>query len=151
METLITFKTAKLAKDKGFDIYQKNVYVETLEHTLEMGRGGDCTFPAHEPRILKNRGFDKWHIVHCQAPSQSVLQKWLREEYNIRIFCTFETIDDSETAWVWDIVKDNIEGNGRKKDTWDFYDRWDSFSYMMWWKDYEEAMEEGLFQALNLI
>lgn len=38
-EQLITYETAYLAKEKGFDIDCKNKYVETLEHTLEMGRG----------------------------------------------------------------------------------------------------------------
>lgn len=130
METLITFKTAKLAKDKGFDIYQKNVYVETLEHTLEMGRGGDCTFPAHEPRILKNRGFDKWHIIHCQAPSQSVLQKWLREEYNIDVLIN-KTISGVYMYIIWK-GSEKIERKGR------FY-------------NYEKCLEIGFQEALNLI
>lgn len=163
METLITFKTAKLAKDKGFSSCLKS----TIIISWSQDRDYRTQIPYEPNCFLNGEHFEDYeyskeefkslfkdddsYSADVQIPSQSVLQKWLREEYNIRIFCTFETIDDSETAWVWNIVKDNIEGNGRKKDTWDFYDRWDSFSYMMWWKDYEEAMEEGLFQALNLI
>jgi hypothetical protein len=52
-EQLITFETAKLAKESGFDLKTNKVFVETLEHTLDMGRGGDCTFPYQAPRLLE--------------------------------------------------------------------------------------------------
>jgi hypothetical protein len=139
METLITFKTAKLAKEKGFDIYQKNVYVETLEHTLEMGRGGDCTFPAQEPRIIKNRGFDEWHIVHCQAPSQSVLTNWLLEKHEL--FVTVELAYNEWGRYSAIIYKKAKDGKTAIV----------AVDGMAIFDNPIDAWEEGLFQALNLI
>jgi len=89
---------------------------------------------------------DFYYLWMCE------LQKWLREEHNIILIVKFETIDDSETAYTWNIIEYIEEGVGRKKDTWDFYKRTDYFSKrMMWWKIYEEALEEGLKEALKLI
>jgi hypothetical protein len=80
-DRLVTFETAELAKERGFSVYTQKVYVETLEHTVEMGRGGDCTFPYQAPRVLNSGKFDQWDVVHCKAPTQSLLQKWLRDKH----------------------------------------------------------------------
>jgi len=62
---LITFKTAKLAKDKGFDVYVCDMY-------------------ASNGVITK---FSKTKILlyadYTLAPAQSLLQKWLRDRHNI--------------------------------------------------------------------
>ena len=68
-ESLIKFETAKLAKEKGFDVF----------------------------RHMTNNGvYDKKGVVgyvhvydsryHILAPTQSLLQKWLRERHKIDIF-----------------------------------------------------------------
>jgi hypothetical protein len=80
------------------------------------------------------------------------IQKWLIEKHNIVVCVEFETIDDSETAYTWNITEHITEGRGMAKDTWDFYKRTDSFSqHFMWWKTYEESLEDGLIKALKLI
>jgi len=133
METLIQFKTAKLAQEKGFDTPCENVYVETLEHTLEMGRGGDCTFPAQESRVLKNGKFDEWDIIHCQAPSQSVLADWLRKENNIDVF--IDSVGGKNGYFY--VLQDILTGNQIKTG-----DKYNTF---------ENSFEEGLFEALSLV
>ena len=82
----------------------------------------------------------------------SLLQRWLREVHDIRVLIDFETIDDSETAYTFKIVKYLSEGKGRKKDTWDFYETTYSFTQGGgWYKTYEEALELGLIKGLKLI
>ncbi len=109
-EQLISFETAKLAKEKGFD-------ETTFKH---YGRQGDILSGAT--------------AVFYSAPSQSILQKWLREEKKIWIeptynrhrgvepyYCNYELLFSSAT----------IKTTG-------------------WHDTYEEALEEGLKEALKL-
>lgn len=139
MEQLVKYETAKLAEEVGFDLECPNKYVETLEHTLEMGKGGDCTFPAQAPRALENSRFDEWDIVHYQAPSQSVLAKWLLDSYGL-----FVNVDFAYNEWgrysagIYRKAKDGktailaIDG-------------------MTIFDNPEDAYEEGLYEALNYL
>ena len=76
-EQLIQYETALLAKEKGFNEYCKKEYVETLEHTLAC-RGGDFTFQHQPPRIIDIGIKESYDKFHAKAPTQSLLQKWLR-------------------------------------------------------------------------
>jgi hypothetical protein len=138
-EQLITFETAKLAKEKGFNICTKKVFVETLEHTLEMGRGGDCTFPYHAPRVLDSGKFEEYDIIHCNAPTQSLLQKWLREVHNIHL--NVEYYPDRETK------KYCITGDYKTLNQWTWIDHEHDINF----NTYEEALELGLKEGLELI
>ena len=71
-DTLISFETAKLAKEKKFDIL--------CEHS----------FSEHNSAIQENNqnGFRNWNKEYKNsypAPTQSLLTKWLREVHNIEI------------------------------------------------------------------
>lgn len=92
-ETLITFETAKLAKEKGCDW------------------------------ILLNNGFP--------FPSQSLLQKWLREEKKIRIF----VVDVDCADWDEPKYAYFINGDGTELD----------------FDTYELSLEHALQEALKLI
>ena len=139
-EQLINFETAKLAKEKGFDVYTKKVYVETLEYTLEMGRGGDCTFPYQAPRILNSGRFDTYDIVHCNAPTQELLKKWLREKHNIHM--TVDLFPHTEKDRMY-----QVHGDYKNGEYWNWvdYDGNGTFS------NYEDALEFGLQEGLKLI
>lgn len=132
-DTIVSYETAVLAKEKGFDIYTQKVFVETLEHTLEMGRGGDCTFPYKAPRVLDSGKFDKWDIVHCKAPTQSLLQKWLREKHFV-VVSICPTFNNGDMQFYYSEVG-NDEGEYCSKD----------------FKTYEDALEQGLKESLKLI
>lgn len=135
-EELVSFQVAKLAKEKGFDIVCSYLY-ENEE---------DIIYATH-----KNSGLNK-HFDWYSAPTQTLLQRWLREVHNIRVLIDFETIDDSTTAYTYKIVRDIPEGKGRKKDTWDFYEITYSFNQGGgWYETYEEALEIGLQKSLKLI
>ena len=74
-DTLITFETAKLAKEKGFDIKTKySWYV-----------------PDNSKPIIEKHKPDGLYYLSC--PTQSLLAKWLREEHNIIVLVDYEGID----------------------------------------------------------
>ena len=105
-DTLITFETAKLAKEKGFKI-----------------KGNQAGFTMNKPECL-------------DFPTQSLLAKWLREEYNIYVTSQIGNLDFINT-YHYDIryIDKNkfickVKGN---------------------FKTYEEALEAGLQEALKLI
>lgn len=120
METLITFKTAKLAKDKefGYDFtgthYVPGFYSEDGENFEE----------------FEMQQENAYRLDYYIRPSQSVLQKWLREEHNIDILIN-KTISGIYYYIIW-------KGSTKLKPIGRFY-------------KYEDCFEDGLFEALNLI
>ncbi len=149
-EQPISLETAKLAKDKGFNINIKKSYVETIEHTLELGRGGDCTFPYIAPRVLENRLLDEWHIEIAKAPTQSLLQKWLREVHNIDVDVTrdSEIHFNDEIRWIvtvsdWNNIKVIKYSTVELKHP--------NYQHYIDFKSYEEALEQGLIEGLKLV
>jgi len=135
-ETLISFEIAKLAKEKKFNentdfYYRKNGKLDHAQYY-------DIT--PNNLTINENwmSGDDENLSKICTAPTQSLLQRWLREKHHIHI-----RIDDSDTKGdensmryypvVLPIGKESIYLGDVWKDT------------------YEEALEVGLEEALKLI
>ena len=125
-EQLISFETAKLAKEKGLP--QDNFYFEDYEAGV----------PFYGLDNELNKG-DEDRFGQCKSISQSLLQKWLREVHNIHF----------EIKPIFD-VKDNLKPyhisvikNPSGKD----------FEYEIVGSldTYEEALEIGLQEALKLI
>jgi len=90
-DQLITFETAKLSKEKGFDLIN--------------------------------------HLKNGLPPTQSLLQKWLRENHNIHI-----VISPTMGAIIVELLNPALT--------------WGSIPPQ---KSYEEALEAGLIEALKLI
>jgi hypothetical protein len=99
----------------------------------------------------RNVDFNTTSNIYVSAPLCQQVFRWFREKYNLNSYISFETIDDSETAYVWNIIKYLPEGKGRKKDTWDFYERIDSFSKMLWYNTYEEAELECIKKLIERV
>lgn len=116
-EELIKFETAKLAKEKGFDWECRGRYGETLGQWV-------VTYPQTR--------FSFWYDNDILAPTQSLLQRWLREVHKIHITIT----SISQESWQYHITK---VGDSLGKLYNEDYD------------DYEEALEDALVDALNLI
>ena len=123
-DTLIEFNTAKLAKEKGYincicDSYYKR---ELTDMTPYLDNEDDFN------RYLKFP--ERYH-----APTQSLLQKWIREEHDIHMLIRpfFDSI--GRDTFVCDVIRrsDGRVIKSHQKDT------------------YEEALEEALVNALNLI
>lgn len=148
-EELTTIETSKLAQEKGFDIHIKEAYYETQEHTLEMGRGGDCTFPYHAPRVLNFRADDNHTKFVAYAPTQSLLQRWLREVHGIYVNSEHDLNPKGDgilyhTNWGFINVPTKEPRN-----TW--YRVGGGYSENEEFKTYEEALEYGLQEGLRLI
>ena len=123
-EQLITFETAKLAKEKGFD----DVRTNHLPYMLE-GDDEGCI------------GASIYCKVYANCCTQSLLQKWLREVHNIDVFINRGGMFRKESYCIF--IHDNIKDISRLRPL----DN-DVFSGYF---TYEEALEIGLQEALKLI
>ena len=137
----VDFLTAKLAKEKGFNLGSNNVWFEYKDGTVEetdnyytRNNGGESD--------LSNNSF----IVY-ERPTQAELQNWLREKlvfvevntdcttypkfcYDIKQFFG-NPLNLSEREWGWNIPPNDAD--------WGLYRKW------------EDALEDGLKKGLNLI
>ena len=158
-EEVISFKTAKLAKEKGFDIPLYTSYINGVFHENQPEPNGydGWDIPDKENWNKKNWVFSKKggscfgckldnikYFEACTAPTQSLLQKWLREIHNIEII-SYPCIVGKYSFKIYKLkeVIVILSLNGRK-----VLDKSDSNKYF---KTYEEALELGLQEALKLI
>jgi len=131
-DTLVTFDTANLAKEKGFAepchyAYGKNgeSAVSFYEYFYEYSR--------HKIKNGDNFNFYKGTYRNISAPTQSLLQKWLRDKFNIHIEITW--VDTLSDIYVYHISTTN---NAIRPDS-------------VFYHSYEESLEEGLKEGLKLI
>ena len=78
-EDYVSFETAKLLKEKGFDEpcnsfyeYKKKLYIHDMD--------------KYFPNGMKNSDHDKENNKGISAPTLQMAMKWLREVHNIDIF-----------------------------------------------------------------
>lgn len=127
-EEIVKYETAKLAKEKGFNIYQEQQYSQdTINKT-----------------ILRNYSLSQCKLYNDMfyAPSQSLLQKWLRDNDLFIKVSVITYSEDFTIKYSVDIIslEENLYTLGER-----IYHGFDLF------KTYEEALEEGLIQGLKLI
>lgn len=130
-EQLITFDTAKLAKKKGFDI-----------PTLYGVYGQKMKLTYNEPYELVNwnaRTKQQPKSKATSIPTQSLLQRWLREEHNMHILMNVGMNDGTKQTFYC-----NVFLFGKNKYIGKFRSKTSIYTY-------EEALEIGLYQALKLI
>ena len=129
-EKYITIETAKLAAEKGFNIETRNSdYMVDGNYPGEVGSCFSCT-----------------EYVPC--PNQALLQKWLREVHQIYVdvdidqttypkFCYMisrfigNPTDLAAEEWGWENLPNGVDRGLHRS--------------------WEDALEEGLFEALKLI
>jgi len=120
-EEIITFETAKLAKEKGFEITWLKDYFDLKDNR----QYGQCV--VFSPELYS---YDDEN--HIGLSTQSLLQKWLREKHKIAVLVTL-----CPDNYGYDIIRD------------------ESFVEIIKYKrnflNYENALEEGLQEALKLI
>ena len=121
-EQLITFGTAKLAKEKGFDVELHLYYSVSVN-------SGDIISSDNIHKANLNLYDDVW-----SRPTQSLLQKWLREEYIIDINITRV---GSDFPYYLQITQ--------------YGNKCDILGFDEYFIIYEEALEKGLQEALKLI
>lgn len=122
-ENIVSFQVAKLAKEKGFTLqtnpfgYVTKFYRPSTGTLLSYGRTGRSKLNT---------------LIY--APTQSLLQKWLREVHNLHI-----TIDYNKSGKFNCRLCDEVENNLSIK------------LFGEYFNSYEEALEVGLYQALKLV
>jgi hypothetical protein len=117
-EELISFETAKLARKKGFNWNTRRFYSPD-------GRVDITMYSKNHNRPMSE---------NYAIPTQSLLQKWLREKYHLHI----QIIEyDKDGSLIIQITKNSQL----------VYDYMTSFDI----NEYEEALEKGLQEALKLI
>ena len=137
-EQLISFKTTKLAKEKGFNFSEIEI---RDSNTLKVCDNVD-------KRLNYFGTMEESSLI--QQPTQSLLLRWLREEHNIHI--KIDDFIDDETGIEWDyeivIIGTDLDERGNYIPLIS-YDMNNSTERKF--KTYEEALEAGLQEALKLI
>ena len=160
-EQLISYETAKLAKEKGFNVetlhfYCKNRtcdYIKTpYKYSFEVN--------ANQETLINGEIDNFGYGITWSAPTQSLLQKWLREKHQIIVDVsldffnsyTKESIKYSPTFYTY---------SNNKKRFWIYTDYINSdectkkmqeeMPIFQNYSTYEEALEIALFEALKLI
>lgn len=147
-EERITFETAKLAKTKGFNAFVRGYYVEYLKDQIDPeypeGSGpfsmkkGEIDF---ENEYIRNNDIGK-NDLSCSnyccyaAPTQSIIQKWLREEHNIDVWVKPFILDDMKKEYLGFTNFLPNGGNGKNYIT---------------HQTYEDALEFGMQKVLETL
>jgi len=125
-EVYIKYQTALLARDKGL--------------SFVLDDGSNC--------MCYHLGNKEWHFAyhvdieypdketHLFAPTQAFLAKWLREEHNIQVYC-YSNTKNGKGIYRDYVVHINEQSMNDARD--------EEF------QTYEEAFEEGLQLALEMI
>lgn len=121
-DELVGFEVAKLAKEKGFDELTDYNYSSTGNLISGTGRWRNSDW-----------------AVNISAPTQSLLQRWIREVYKIDIsiepvWNNAKKLKSLYSPWVY--YRANEEPGDEKQTYFD---------------SYEQALEEALIEALKLI
>ena len=160
-EQLVSFETAKLAKEKGFDLETSKFYLsdKTLITAFEDSKGNEAEYYFDADSFLENWNRKGWLVTkECNmgfgvtegkngymqgfsAPTQSLLQKWLREKYKIHLVI-IPTVEGYFTYKLLDIHCDPEN----KIETSPYSDVCSTD-----FDTYEQALEAGMQKALMAI
>lgn len=145
-EQLISFEVAKLAKEKGFNLEIKTYYNIPVNKKEEPYLETECedsdnyNSEDYEESRFVNSSLDSLCTI-IAAPTQSLLQKWLREVHNIFVVIKPDiNIYNIETAQYWESIS-YINEKGKKG----------NYIKIVECETYEEALEQGLLYGLKLI
>ena len=135
-ETLISFETARLAKEKGFNIFQDSWYDKNGEECF-VEHSDYCFSDYFSFKELDNGELITEEEIYS-APTQSLLQKWLRKKHELSVE-TFSLSYHNKIQFTFNIKKLNesliiiISKNN------------------LHYNSDEEALEAGLLECLKLI
>lgn len=142
-EQLISFETAKLAKEKGFDIIT-NKYYKSINPLVTKK---DLKINLLDNELKTNYNFRSYAGLYL-APTQSLLQKWLREEHGIHIEL-YRHNPNNKLTWyasLYDLTEESHIYGFKASFYWTNVD-----GKAVRHESYEEALEKGLQEALKLI
>jgi hypothetical protein len=129
-DQLVLFDTAKLAKEKGFK--------EDCTHYYNNKTKSSKPFMHDDnPKVISVQDGTNLGLLTI-APTQSLLQKWLREKYDVIIIIdNLYDFHEEDDTYFYKIYNEKYVDKERELD--DYY------------LTYEEALEIGLQEALKMI
>lgn len=153
MEKFVTIETSRLAKQKGFNL-------QTYEYFI-----GEVPVSSVPQKSNHNKDSSLSPLEYTTRPTQSVLQTWLRDNYQIHVI--MKPVLGSKNGydsypligWNYDIIMNNKEINnsyymGYPIGEWftaviDNED--ETLENIRVFEKYENALEDGLFNGLKQI
>ena len=130
-DQLISFTTAKLAREKGFNANCFSLYTRAKDQVP--------MYDYHATRLDKMH--DGWNFNSqtdiFSAPAQSLLQKWLRKKHNIYVYALPQY--NLSDKIIWKVYYGRLNTSPFR------------YKNKMAQDTYEEALESGLQEALKLI
>ena len=162
-EQHITIETALIAKEKGFtvaeiDFHNSTFYaLDSSPLYSEDALGLPSMFTYTDWFCGYDGSYEgpSYKEVIAFATTQSFLQKWLRDIHNIYIFVNFFSLPYRNVGFGFHIIRDHdgrIENEFNHND--DLYSKYCGgvgLGEGLQFKTYEEALETGLQECLNLI
>jgi hypothetical protein len=150
-DELISYETAKLAKEKGFDEECKYYYDTEKELDDFSYYAGNGTGFDQNSTCKENDYYN--HKIDFVVPTQSLLQRWLREKHKLHLSVSY-SVDHNKYSvngydeYHWnELKKRNPRSEGRFP-----YPYRSNFIENKWiYNTYEEALEVGLQEGLKLI
>ena len=153
---IISFKTAKLAKEKGF----LPSYMELEKLGAPIYKLGIGSYNSNGEYAMRN--YYSQANTHYLAPDLLELQCWLRTEHNILVLVDY-VYECTDTPYCYKIYK-FVDENGRPK-SWPIegvhYEGDKEVVDIVGWRDYKisfkdyhtyfEAFDAGLQEALSMI
>lgn len=121
-DELIKYETAKLAKEKGFNLKVYNYFqIGTISKGVE----------EHSTKYINDINTTFKESAMFSRPTQGLLQRWLREMHDL----TFSVYPNQDGEWTCNMtsIKKYVLMNTE------------------YGKTYEKALELGLLEALKLI
>lgn len=125
-EELVTFETAKLAREKGFDEICRNMWMENDGATAEVSAPDDALmvqsfrnlleqYKDNISALLKKLPSKTSHPLHNSTlppllytrPTQDLLERWLREVWRISIgydFAVSEMMQGTVMEWTYKLT-----------------------------------------------
>ena len=119
-QQIVSFETAKSAKEKGFKIHCRNYYDPEIKELYE---NEDFPYNSYNDSLF--------------APTQSLLQKWLREQHGVHIIIEPEIMNGELLYYKNDIMQEKdleLVTNPIRE-----------------FKTYEEALEDALYKSLTIL
>lgn len=148
-DRLIKYETAKLAKEKGFDEFTFWVYKEA-ELYLHKAKKYDSNFKKHLVRdLIKNSAMLDAKIPRYSAPTQTLLQTWLRKKHDIHATVDVNFYSNREKLGYYYTLDRFINGIHDGEDH-DFV-QIGLIGKEKGFEEFEEALEVVLYEGLKLI
>lgn len=129
-ETLVKLQTAKLAKQKGFNV--------TVKHRYRKDEADMHLMPYLAAINFNDPCFQDEGRQYTSAPSQTILQKWLREVHNVIVFVAPVVPHCKEFGYTI-VHHESSYSKLTEVDCSQFYD------------NYELTLETGLEESLKLL